>query len=325
MKNPSEEYKTVRLPDAMNGSPEINFAQITNTVLRDKSISHKARGILCALLSNGEGWTSYKEKLQSDCDGGSSINSGLKELEKAGYLWRVQYVDKRTKQRAGSFWSYTQVPWKHDIKKHEKWLDDKGFEIWAKSFKQINELYEAREEKPEVENLNMAFLNMENLPLRIPTLKNSKKEEDTTSCSGGEKTSSGSHKRTEPPIPYEDIKDAWNIITANTPIKPITKMSDSRKKHIKSRLEDFPTITDWKRLFRKAVKTPFLCGDGPRGWIVSFDWIISNDNNPAKVMEETYNNGNKKQGGIKQLLGGAAAIPGKYDDVKTIVIDNTKF
>ena len=33
----------------------------------------------------------------------------------------------------------------------------------------------------------------------------------------------------------------------------------------------------------------------------------------------------KKPGGIKQLLGGAAAIPGKYDDVKTIVIDNTKF
>lgn len=33
----------------------------------------------------------------------------------------------------------------------------------------------------------------------------------------------------------------------------------------------------------------------------------------------------KKPGGIKQLLGGAAAIPGKYDDVKTIVVDNTKF
>ncbi len=33
----------------------------------------------------------------------------------------------------------------------------------------------------------------------------------------------------------------------------------------------------------------------------------------------------KKPGGVKQLLGGAAAIPGKYDDVKTIVIDNTKF
>ena len=43
------------------------------------------------------------------------------------------------------------------------------------------------------------------------------------------------------------------------------------------------------------------------------------------AIERGKNKPSKKPGGIKQLLGGAAAIPGKYDDVKTIVIDNTKF
>ena len=319
------EHGEIRFPDAINGSPEISFAQIANTVLRDDSISHKARGILCALLSNRDGWKSYKKMLQSGCNKGASVNSGLQELERAGYLWRVQCVNKRTKQRAGSFWSYTQIPWQHNIKKHEKELGDKGFEIWSGSFKQIAELFEIGGEKPEVENLNMAFRDIENQPLKTPTFKNTKNKEKTTLCSGGEKDGVIPKKETESPIQYEDIKDAWNIITANTKIKAVTKMTDSRQKHIKARSKDFPTLSHWKRLFRKIIKYPFLCGESDdSNWIITFDWIIANDNNPTKVLEGVYERGNKKSGGPKPASH-IQAEPGKYAGVKTITFDNTKF
>ena len=39
---------------------------------------------------------------------------------------------------------------------------------------------------------------------------------------------------------------------------------------------------------RRAAATPFLAGEGARGWRASFDWFIANDTNVRKVIEGVY-------------------------------------
>jgi len=39
---------------------------------------------------------------------------------------------------------------------------------------------------------------------------------------------------------------------------------------------------------RRAAATPFLAGQGARGWRASFDWFIANDTNVRKVNEGVY-------------------------------------
>ena len=122
-----------RLPDAINASPDSGFTQIRNDMLRDPRISCKAKGILCILLSNQvNGLVSVNnlETLHSICkEGYNSIQSGLIELEEAGYFTRVRYRDKKTKRIKGSFWTCTDTPGKFNLEKYSQFLEENGLEI----------------------------------------------------------------------------------------------------------------------------------------------------------------------------------------------------
>jgi hypothetical protein len=66
-----------------------NFTMIENALLRNKSLSFKARGILCHLLSHRAGWKIRMSELRKDCvDGEAAIRSGIDELVRAGYMTR---------------------------------------------------------------------------------------------------------------------------------------------------------------------------------------------------------------------------------------------
>lgn len=63
------------------------YAQISKAMLHDKRLSAKAKGILCYLLSLPSNWKIHiKELVNHFSDGEDSIRSGLKELQKFGYL-----------------------------------------------------------------------------------------------------------------------------------------------------------------------------------------------------------------------------------------------
>jgi hypothetical protein len=53
---------------------------------------------------------------------------------------------------------------------------------------------------------------------------------------------------------------------------------------------------------RCAAKTPFLTGEGARGWRASFDWLIANDTNLRKVLEGVYD--------AVETRAGASGAPG---------------
>lgn len=74
----------------------VPFVQIANAVLEDKKISFKAKGLFAYLYSKPETWDFSAERIvKASDDGPAAVYSGLKELEKAGYLTREKKGDGR--------------------------------------------------------------------------------------------------------------------------------------------------------------------------------------------------------------------------------------
>lgn len=68
---------------------DVPFTQIANSVLNDKKISFKAKGVFAYIYSKPHGWqfSSYRMAKDSD-DGIDAIRSAVRELMSAGYLSR---------------------------------------------------------------------------------------------------------------------------------------------------------------------------------------------------------------------------------------------
>jgi hypothetical protein len=71
------------------------YAQIDKTVLNDKRLSWKAKGLLAFLLSKPDNWEiNIKNLIKQAKDGKEAIYSGIKELITFGYIVRVESRNK---------------------------------------------------------------------------------------------------------------------------------------------------------------------------------------------------------------------------------------
>lgn len=86
--------------------PEVPFAQIANSALRDKRLSFKARGILALVLSNVGEWeaTARWIEQQSESDGSTSVQTALNELTELGYRIVRQERDPAGRVRTVTEW-----------------------------------------------------------------------------------------------------------------------------------------------------------------------------------------------------------------------------
>lgn len=72
------------------------FTTTSNTIIRDERLTWKARGIFNYLWSMPDDWDFYaKEVAKHAKDGIHSLDSGLEELAKYGYLERTRLRDKK--------------------------------------------------------------------------------------------------------------------------------------------------------------------------------------------------------------------------------------
>ncbi len=73
------------------------FTAIDNAAVKDDGLSLKALGLLVKLLSFPDDWEFSENGLEKafEKDGRTSIRSGLKELESAGYLTRKRVRDEK--------------------------------------------------------------------------------------------------------------------------------------------------------------------------------------------------------------------------------------
>lgn len=85
-------------------------------------------------------------------------------------------------------------------------------------------------------------------------------------------------------IDYQQIADMYNETCVSFP--QLTKLSDSRKKAIRARLNTY-TVEDFRKLFQMAESSSFLKGGNDRNWTATFDWLIK-DSNMAKVLDGNY-------------------------------------
>lgn len=82
-----------------------DYSTINNTILRDRDISLKAKGLLVTMLSLPDEWVYSIEGLTKILkEGKDSIRSAIKELEEHGYVARVQ--DRNSQ---GSFSGYIYI------------------------------------------------------------------------------------------------------------------------------------------------------------------------------------------------------------------------
>jgi hypothetical protein len=139
-KKNSNQWENTRLPDAVNASPISDFTMVPNDILRNPEIGATAKMILCILLSNTDGWYSYKKTImQMTKEGEHAITTGLKELECFDYLRRIKYRDKFTKQWRGSFWAYTTIPGEFNISHNIELMERKELEMFFETSSDIVE------------------------------------------------------------------------------------------------------------------------------------------------------------------------------------------
>ncbi|MEU3756375.1 hypothetical protein AB0H17_27045 [Streptomyces olivoreticuli] len=68
-----------------------HFTQIANALFRDRRLSFKAKGIFGLISTHRDGWrVTVATLVRSGTDGKSAVTTGLRELEKFGYLERGQ-------------------------------------------------------------------------------------------------------------------------------------------------------------------------------------------------------------------------------------------
>lgn len=73
-----------------------NFTIIPNNIFKDKTLSMKAKGLLCLMLSLPPTWEFSEVGLSKlSKDNLTSVKTGLKELEQAGYLQRERIRNEK--------------------------------------------------------------------------------------------------------------------------------------------------------------------------------------------------------------------------------------
>lgn len=76
------------------GKREDPFARIPKTILDDKALSWRAKGILCYLLGKPTGWKTRVKDIRNHAkEGERAVRAALKELRRVGYAQLVQLRD----------------------------------------------------------------------------------------------------------------------------------------------------------------------------------------------------------------------------------------
>jgi len=90
-------------------------------------------------------------------------------------------------------------------------------------------------------------------------------------------------------VPYEKIRQAFIDLCPSLPApKESAKWSGSRKRNVRARWKEYPSIEFWEDYFNRVEESEFLSGRVTR-WRADFDWLMK-PSNFEKVLEGKYSN-----------------------------------
>ncbi len=123
---------------------------------------------------------------------------------------------------------------------------------------------------------------------------------------------SGTESLLSPKLSNEDIVALYHSLAPSFP--KVSKLTEKRKKAIRTRCRESPDISTFETLFKKAEASDFLSGRSGRWTGCSFDWLLT-EANMFKVLEGTYDNKPALSTARGGKLDGEPAVPGtgKYD------------
>lgn len=242
-----------------------NYTVMSNTHLREREMSLKAKGLLSMMLSLPEDWDYSVDGLCAICkENQSSIKSTLDELKAFGYLVVIKRMPNETKSgRFEYVYNIYETPQKQP---HEK----QGVE------------------KQGIENQPLEFQPIENQPqlnIYIPNTKELNTDD----------------KRERDNEPHPRIDQVVALYNTTCPsLSPVEFMTDKRERIIADILK-VCSPERIKKCFEMAEASSFLKGENERGWRATFDWLCTPDN-MAKVLEGNFSDGpaknvDKHQGG----------------------------
>jgi DNA-binding Lrp family transcriptional regulator len=95
---------------------------------------------------------------------------------------------------------------------------------------------------------------------------------------------------------YNNYINTWNVICGNF-VPKIIQLTEVRKNRLKKRISEWgntpeEALATFKKICELITVSDFLCGRAKIKWTATFDWLIVNENNWIKIIENNY--GNKK-------------------------------
>jgi hypothetical protein len=100
---------------------------------------------------------------------------------------------------------------------------------------------------------------------------------------------------TQEKIDYKAVINFFNEETQGVFGKVMYPISNQRRESIRARINEFGKDA-FAEMIRKATESNFLKGDGNKGFVAKFDWMIR-PSNFQKIIEGNYDNRDKGFGG----------------------------
>lgn len=219
-----------------------HYTNVANTLVNDKRLSWKAKGIFLYLWSQAGNWHYYQKEIKNHAtDGADSLRRGIAELTKYHYLRRVN-----TKKADGTF---DGVAWLlNDQGKVGDYTDSGEIKQNPKKmcdFPQSGE--SAKRGKRKAENCTLTITNNNNYQNK-QLLKETNKEEEHT---GGVQVSSKPPKKKSNDNFSEQVVNTTNKVIDHLNQKAGTKYrptSRATKKLIRARINDGYKTPDFYRV-----------------------------------------------------------------------------
>ncbi|MFE9642379.1 helix-turn-helix domain-containing protein [Nocardiopsis alba] len=187
------------------------FTIISNLAARDARLSYKARGLLTAIASHREGWGITAERLAAvSPDGLAAVRSGLKELERFGYLRRYRLRDENGRLQ-GARWVITDDP---------DSLHARVAELAAQVGEEGMDLFERQPTRstPKCDFPTLAEPTVAAPPVDNRTTKNTSHQNTSSEVEGKEEEGARGAQSSSPvDTPVDNGDDGWGIPDAVRP------------------------------------------------------------------------------------------------------------
>lgn len=270
-----------------NASRAANFVQLPNDLVRDASLSFKARGVLCMLLSNIDTWKVHVGWIEEQgTEGREAVQGAVRELEAAGYMSHQQR-QRELGKFSGSVWTVYDTPLPIGERTNRtKWQGEVFKNSAPSTGSHQREAVTGEPSTANRERLTDAGLSAaKNTKVRTPTAEHQEKK--TNAIGGGSELF---NETVEPDFPAGSMMRSWN-----TRVPSLTKINGivgKRAKSARARYKDLGgTMADWDAWCDRIEKADKLTGrfqgHKPSQWVASFDWCIE-PANFLKITEGKY-------------------------------------